>query len=477
MVSSSVREQIPARQPSPGLVSQTALRTRPQAAESPLKTSRRLYYALFAFNAVLILGFWWIGSGSQPVRSLGDLLNVAGRVTGLLGTYGVLWQLVLMARVPWLEAAFGLEKLAVLHRWNGYTALGLLVAHAVFQTAGYQLLDGLGAAAQIGDFISAYDGLLAACVGLILLVGVVGASIAISRRHLAYETWYFIHLYTYLGVALAFTHELAVGADFIANRAFVLYWWALYVAVAGCLLAFRVLKPLLRFDRHRFRVQRVEREAPGVFSIYVRGRDLSDFQAKAGQFLLWRFLDRARWWQSHPFSLSMAPNRRQLRLTVKAIGDFTSGLATLKPGTRVLVEGPFGQFTERGRLHSRALLIAGGIGITPLRALAEEMVAEGVDVCLLYRCRREQDIVFREELDRLAAHSQLRVEYVLSQGRGRSPAPQLGPDLLQQLVPDLLQREIYVCGPPGMRAAVHETLHRLGARDEQIHAEVFRLAP
>jgi predicted ferric reductase len=463
--------------PRPDPVSQAAVGSRPQPVEPSLKTRPRLYYALFAFNAVLILGFWWIGSGTQPVRSTGDLLNVLGRVTGLLGTYGVLWQLVLMARVPWLEAAFGLEKLAMLHRWNGYAAFGLLVAHAIFQTLGYQLLDGLGTVAQIGDFIAAYDGLLGAIVGLLLLAAVVSVSIAISRRRLAYETWYFIHLYTYLGIALAFSHELAVGADFIANRAFVFYWWVLYIAVAGCLLAFRVLNPLLRFDRHRFQVQRVQREAPGVFSIYVRGHDLSDFETKAGQFLLWRFLDRRRWWQSHPFSLSMAPNRRQLRLTVKAIGDFTSGVATLKPGTRVLIEGPFGQFTERHRLGSGALLIAGGIGITPLRALAEEMVAEGVDVCLLYRCRREEDIVFRDELDRLAEHSQLRVEYLLSHGRGRSPAPQLGPELLRRLVPDLLQREIYVCGPPGMRTTVRESLRRLGAREEQIHAEVFRLAP
>jgi predicted ferric reductase len=458
-------------------VSQTALGTGLQPVEPTLKTSPRFYYALFAFNAVLVLGFWWISTGTQPLRSSGDLLNALGRITGLLGTYGVLWQLVLMARVPWLEAAFGLERLAVLHRWNGYASFGLLVAHAIFQTLGYQVLDGLGTVAQIRDFITAYDGLLAAIIGLLLLLAVVGVSIAISRRRLAYETWYFIHLYTYLGIALAFSHELAVGADFIANRAFVFYWWALYIVVAACLLAFRVLKPLLRFERHRFQVQRVQREAPGVVSIYIRGRDVSDFQTKAGQFLLWRFLDRRRWWQSHPFSLSMAPNRRHLRLTVKAIGDFTSGVATLKPGTRVLVEGPFGQFTERGRARSRALLIAGGIGITPLRALAEEMVAEGVDVCLLYRCRREQDIVFRNELDRLAEDSQMRVEYLLSNGHAHRRPDQLGPELLRQLVPDVLQRDIYVCGPPGMRATVRESLHRLGARDEQIHSEVFRLTP
>ncbi len=459
-------------------MSQTAaLGTRRQPGVPPLKNSPRLYYALFVFNAALIVGFWWVSTGTGPVRSSGNLLNALGRVTGLLGTYGILWQLVFMARVPWLEAAFSLEKLAVLHRWNGYGALGLLAAHTIFQTLGYQLLDGLGTVAQVGDFVTAYDGLLAAIIGFLLLVAVVGASITISRRRLAYETWYFIHLYTYLGIALAFSHELAVGADFIASRAFAFYWWALYIVVAGCLLAFRVLKPLRRFDRHRFQVQRVKREAPGVFSIYVRGRHLSEFEAKAGQFLLWRFMDHRRWWQSHPFSLSMAPNQSHLRLTVKAIGDFSSGVSSLKPGTPVLVEGPFGQFTERGRFHSRVLLVAGGIGITPLRALAEEMLWEGVDVCLLYRCRSERDVIFRDELDRLAEHPQLRVQYLLSEHGWRHHADQLGPDVLVQLVPDLREREIYVCGPAGIRSTVRDSLRRLGVRDQQIHSEVFRISP
>jgi predicted ferric reductase len=355
--------------------------------------------------------------------------------------------------------------------------LGLLAAHAIFQTVGYQLLDGLTAVAQLADFITAYEGLLAAIVGLLLLVGVVGLSIAITRRRLAYETWYFIHLYTYLAIALAFSHELATGADFIANRAFVFYWCLLYAAAAACLVGFRVLRPLLRFESHRFRVQRVQKEAPGVFSIYVKGRNLAEIQARAGQFILWRFLDRHRWWQSHPFSLSTAPNRRYLRLTVKAIGDFSSTVSTLKPGTPVLIEGPFGQFTEPERYCSKALLIAGGIGITPLRALAEEMVSEGVDVCLLYRCRRQQDIVFRNELEHLGQGSQLRVEYLLSGRWGRRAGDPLGPQALLQLAPDLMQREVFVCGPPGMQKAVLQSLRRLGAPAGQVHSEVFRLSP
>src|ERR1700716_3182481 len=156
----------------------------PGTATRPLWSHRELYYALFAGNALLVLLFWWTATGGQPVRSAGDALNALGRVTGLLGTYLVLWQLLLMTRQPWLDAAFGLDRLAVLHRWNGYLALGLLIAHAVFQTLGYQLVDGLGTVAQLADFVTAYDGVLPAIAGLVLLVAVVAISITVTRRHL-----------------------------------------------------------------------------------------------------------------------------------------------------------------------------------------------------------------------------------------------------------------------------------------------------
>jgi predicted ferric reductase len=449
----------------------------PRAADRPLWTHRELYYAIFAGNALLVLLFWWVGTGDQAPRSPGDVLNAVGRVTGLLGTYLVLWQLLLMTRQPWLDAAFGLDRLAVLHRWNGYLALGLLLAHALFQTLGYQLIDRLGTLDQLGDFVNAYDGLLPAIAGLLLLVLVVGISVTIVRRRLAYETWYFVHLYTYLAIALAFGHELATGADLIANRAFVVYWWLLYGVVAACLLGFRVALPLARLHRHRFRVERLQREAAGVVSIYIGGRQLDRLRTEAGQFMFWRFLDRERWSQAHPFSLSMAPGGGQLRLTVKRIGDFSGRVSAIRPGTPVLVEGPFGGFTGRAATRPRVLLLAGGIGITPLRALAEEMSTEGRDVCLVYRCRREQDVVFRDELQRLAARSNVRVEYVLSERQGRrggGPGP-LAPAALRRLVPDVVERDVFVCGPAAMTRLVVDSLHRLGVPSSQVHTEAFRL--
>jgi predicted ferric reductase len=433
-------------------------------------------YAVFAINTVVVLAFWWLSSGFEITRTASDAFNGLGRVTGLLGTYLVLWQLLFMARLPWLEKAFGLERMAVLHKWNGYLVIALLIAHAVFQTLGYQLGDGKDVAAQLGDFITSYDGLLAAIVSLGLFIVVVVASVTIAARHLAYETWYFIHLYAYLAVVLAFSHQLATGVDFAGNPAFVWYWCFLYGVVGASILLYRVVGPLATFRRHRFRVQAVEREARGVFSVYISGRDLDQFEAEAGQFAIWRFLDGTRWWQAHPFSISAIPDGRRLRITVKNIGDFTSGVHSLKPGTPILVDGPFGKFTERPA-NRKVLLIAGGIGITPIRPLAEEMAADGFDVRVLYRAHSEGHLVFKKEMDVLSASLGVRVDYLVTQaGSNRSSrAAWFSPTNLARLVPDISDRVVYVCGPPGMMTAVRASLNALGVPSDQVRTEAFRL--
>src|SRR4029079_5748700 len=183
------------------------------------------------------------------------------------------------------------------------------------------------------------DGLVPAIAALLLLIAVAGLSMSAARRRLSYQTWYFIHLYAYLAVALAFAHELTVGIDFLRAPLSVAYWWTLYAVVAVALLYYRVATPLVRYDRHRFRVERVEREAHEAISIYVSGRDVAALPFEAGQFFLWRFVDGTRWFHAHPFSLSSGPGARPLRFTTKSIGDFTAGLPQLRRGTPVIVEG------------------------------------------------------------------------------------------------------------------------------------------
>jgi predicted ferric reductase len=436
-----------------------------------------LLAAVFAVNGLAILAFWWFSSGSLPVRGAADLLNVLGRLTALAGTYLVLWQLLLISRVPWTERAIGMERNLRLHRLNAYLALGLIGAHAVFQTAGYMAGDGLSAVAQTADFISHYEGLLMAIVALALMLGVVLVSIGLPRRQVSYETWYFIHLYVYLAVALAFLHQLTTGLDFIHNPWFAGYWIALYVVVASAVLGFRIAQPLARWRRHNLQVLETVREASRTTSIYVGGEGLDRIRYRPGQFMIWRFLDRRRWSQAHPFSLSSVPNADHLRLTVRANGDFSKDVAALRPGTPVLVEGPFGSFTIDACRGDKALLVAAGIGITPLRALAEEMGERGMDVCLIYRVRRAQDVVFGGELHDLQTALGVRVEILIREldAKRKSPsADWLRPHNLVRLVPDIRDRDVFVCGPAAMLADARRSLEALGLEPDRVHVEVFR---
>jgi predicted ferric reductase len=446
-------------------------RTRPAGFQAGVVVA-----VIFATGGALLLVFWLFATGSQPVSGLADFLNVLGRLTGLAGTYLVLWQLVLLSRIPWLEDAIGMERGLRLHRLNAYASLGLIGAHAVFQTLGYMLGDGLGVIGQLADFINHYQGALMAIVALLLMLGVVAVSIGVPRRRLSYETWYFIHLYTYLAVALAFLHEVAIGSDFVNNPLFTAYWVLLYVAVACALVGFRVAMPLVRWWDHRFHVLETVQEASRVTSVYVGGWDLERFRFKPGQFMIWRFLDGRRWSQAHPFSLSAVPNGDYMRMTVRAAGDFSGAIAALRPGTPVLVEGPFGRFTLDSCHGDKALLIAGGIGITPLRPLAEEMALEGMDVCLLYRVTSGRDIAFRDELEDLSATLGVRIEYlVAAEVRRREPSNEwLKPHRLHRMVPDARERDAFVCGPPQMIQDAIRSLEAIGVETDRIHTEVFR---
>jgi predicted ferric reductase len=403
--------------------------------------------ALALLNAIVVVALW----GTHDIHDTATLLTGLGRLCGLLGAYLALVQLLLMARIPGLD----LERLVRVHRWNGFACLTLLLGHAALIVAGYTIGDRVSLWAQIERLITGYPGVITAVAGLVALIAVTVTSAVIVRRRLRYETWYFVHLYAYLGVALAFSHQLATGSDFVGRPGARAYWYGLYAVTLGSLVVFRLLYPLARSAWHRLEVTRVVDEAPGVVSLEIGGRRLDRLRARPGQFFTWRFLTRRHWWEAHPFSLSAAPDGRRLRITVKGLGDYSTSLRDLTPGTRVIVEGPFGGFRTGGR---RVALIAGGVGITPIRALLEELRG---DVVVVYRASREEDVILRSELDQLA-----NVHYVV----GREP---LSPERLLELVPDLAERDVFVCGPPAMTEALRDSLGRTGVPRRRVFVERF----
>jgi predicted ferric reductase len=420
-----------------------------------------------------VLAMWWVDTPASSLAGLASKVTAAGRITGLLGTYLVLVEVVLMGRIPWLDRLIGMDRLAVWHRRNGEYAIWLLVAHTVLTIWGYAVADHTAVAHETGTVLLSYPDVLAAtfALGLLITVGIVSARAA--RRRLRFETWYFIHLYTYLAIALSFAHQLATGNDFINHPANRFVWVTLYLLCLGLLVAYRAVIPVRNALRHRLRVASVVEEAPGVVSIYVTGRRLEELRAAAGQFFLWRFLTSRGWWQAHPFSLSAAPNPEWLRIMVKAAGDFTAHLQSIPPGTRVMAEGPYGAFTEARRTRRKVLLVGGGVGIAPLRSLMEDLSARPGDITLLYRARRREDLAFRQEIDTLAATRGANVHYLV--GSRRKAANSFDPQALRTLVPRIASHDVYLCGPPAMKVQAIAGLRAAGVPRRHIHVEDFEL--
>jgi ferredoxin-NADP reductase len=358
---------------------------------------------------------------------------------------------------------------------GGRYVVSLAVAHTLLIIWGYSVSAHTGLVHQTWSLLTTYPDVLMATValGLLVVVGVVSARAA--RRRLRYETWHFIHLYTYLAVALMFSHQFSTGADFVSSVQNRVLWSAMYIGVGAALLWYRFVVPLVNLGRHVMHVEAVVPEAPGVISVYIRGRNLHWLRAESGQFFRWRFLTRELWYAANPYSLSAAPWNDRMRITVKVSGEHSAALAHLKPGTRVLAEGPYGSFTASLRSRRKVLLIGAGVGITPLRALFETIPGNPGDVTLVYRASTADDLVLQAELNEIARVRGAQVHYLLSRPAhgNRERHDPLHADRLRRLIPDIEHHEVYLCGPDALTEALRATLRSLGVPARHIHHESF----
>ncbi|HEX6508318.1 MAG TPA: ferredoxin reductase family protein [Chloroflexota bacterium] len=427
---------------------------------------------MFLANAAVIVWLWLNGGGVSAVHSWATLLTSLGRITGLLGAYLLLVQVLLIARLRFLESLAGFDRLTIWHRLNGKVCLYLILAHVVLITVGYTLTDRISIGAEISALLGSYPGMVTATIGTALIVLVVVTSFVIVRQRIRYEAWYLVHLLTYLGILLSWFHQLPTGNEFITNPTASSYWTGLYLVTLALLVVYRLMQPTLSNLRFRMRVAEVVPEGQGVVSIRISGRNLQSLNARAGQFFLWRFLTWTRWWESHPFSLSEAPGGRSLRITVKDSGDFSGAIGSIKPGTLLVAEGPFGVFTDAVRRREKVALFAGGIGITPVRALVEDMPG---DLALVYRVIREEDIVFGEELEQLARRRGFALHLVVGHHAAPGGERLMSPEHLTELIPDIAEREVYVCGPPRMADYIEKNVEDAGVSRKYIHIERFAL--
>ena len=454
-------------------------------ARQPTRAHRALWrvaaIAIIWATSLFVTALWVSGGGIQAIVRLdAESLNTIGRLTGLVSANLLLYQVLLMARVPVFERGFGRDGITRMHRKVGFWSFWLMFAHIILLVLGYAALAAVNPFVQLWDFVWNYPGMLLATAGSILLVMVVVTSIRRARRALRYESWHLLHLYAYLGVGLAIPHMLWTGADFVASPAATVYWWGLWIVAAASVVLFRIGVPLWRSARHGIRVESVTQDGPRTVTVRMSGRRLGRLHAEAGQFFVWRFRDGPGWTRGHPFSLAAAPTDHGLVIAARVIGDGTSRMTALQPGTKVMIEGPYGHLTGRARSARKLLMIGAGAGVAPLIAILEAEPYETGEATLLTRDHSAEDAMGRSAVGSLVAGRGL-VHRTLNGPRGRTGATWLpathsswrGPDLIRYLAPDLENYDVFLCGPIPWMNSVTADLRAAGVTPERIHSEAF----
>jgi predicted ferric reductase len=438
----------------------------------------RLGSACTLWLGLLLITYWWVADGGVTDLAHWDSgLTSLGRVAGLWAANLLLVQVLLMSRLPPLEHAYGRDRLARTHRVIGFLSFSLMITHIVLIIGGYAAGQWSAVLSTIWELITAYGGMLLAVAGTLCLIMVVLTSLKAARRRLRYESWHLLHLYGYLGVGLALPHQLWTGQDFLRSPGATLYWWTLWAAAAAAIMVWRVGLPLWRSARHGLRVAGVARESSDVVSVYLTGRRLERLPLRAGQFINVRFFRRPGWTRANPFSLSLAPNGHTLRITAKILGEGSARLAYLRPGTRVLFEGPYGRLSSRTRTQRRMVLAGAGVGITPLRALAEGLDYAPGEAIMLQRFTAEP--LFTRELQALAAERGLQVVHLpgprCKANSVLGPAAQGLPELiaLRRWIPDIADRDVFICGPSAWTDGFERLVLAAGIPADQIHTESF----
>ncbi len=440
---------------------------RPAPLPRPAVGQAAVVAALLGLLAVVILGIASESSADLHVR--GGVAIFVGGMAGIVGMYLALVQLVLISRIPQLERILGQDGLLRWHRRVGPWPISLLVLHAIVTTIGFAQAARTGPLHELSVFLRSFPDMLAATVGLALMVMAGVASISALRRRMRRETWWVIHLYMYLALALSFAHVLALGPTFVRHPLTQAVWVVVWASTAGVVLTYRFVLPVARSLRYRLRVAEIHQEAPGVVSVICTGRHLDRLRIAGGQFFAWRFLTKGLWWQAHPYTVSALPRPPYLRLTIRQVGDHSKAVARLRAGTRIAIEGPYGAVTPEVRRHTKVVLVAGGIGITSIRAVLEDLPKSARPVVIM-RAPSDGQLVLRDETAALVSKLGGKLHELVGP-RSSTGSPR---QFLRRLVPDLHQRDLYVCGPPGFVQEVVGAARALGLPRQCVHYEEYQ---
>ena len=394
-----------------------------------------------------------------------------GVLLGFLGLAVLNIQFVITGRFRWFAEGFGLDNLLQFHKQTGIFALLLVLAHpAVLVVADPQYWAFLDPRVNFPRAAA----LTVVTVGSLVLVA---STLWRLTFRLSYEQWRLVHGLLSFGILfLGLAHVLMVGhySDSTWKK-------TVFIGMSGgamyLIVHSRFVRPLA-MRRRPYRIAGVRPERNDSWTLLIEPDGHSGLRFRPGQFVWLTVGDTPFSLQQHPFSISSGASWKTIELTIKKLGDFTATVDAIQPGTRAWLEGPYGSFTREGDPGEGVVMIAGGVGITPVMSMLRSAHDAGdeLPIILIYGNTSRKTILFRRELDEMQSLPWLTVIHVLEEPpeawTGETGFIDRG--ILDRHLPvNFRDCQYFICGPALMIDLVEPALHGKRVPARQIHSERF----
>lgn len=394
---------------------------------------------------------------------------------GFIGLAMIALQFALTARINRIESSYGIDIILQFHRYISLVAFTLIIIHPLILFINEPETLGLL------NFFQAPWRARFAVIGTLALIILVITSIWRKRLGIPYEEWRIAHgILAVSAVGFGIAH--AVGVGYYLNLFWKIVLWSAVAVLALLLLIYvRLVKPWL-MTRKLYLVEEVIPQRGDVWTLALRPRGHEGITFQPGQFA-WITLEISPFrMREHPFSMSSSGDHAErLEFSIKALGDFTKTIKDVKPGTKAFLDGPYGTFTiDKYWDAAGFVLVAGGIGITPMMSMLVTACERKDDrpFLLIYGSKTWEDITFREELEALKDELDLRIVHVL-----REPPEDwegekgyVDKELLEKYLPTHPgSRQYFICASPKMMDQVEAAFYELDVPVTHVHMEHFNL--
>lgn len=433
-----------------------------------------IFFGIYFFLVTLPLNTAVISTPSRTGVTL--IVNIAVGA-GFIGYALMALEFALIARIRPAAQPFGQDALQLFHNWMGILALGLLLAHPILL-----ILSGYPANCWLNPFSScANQHTVSAAISLYALVLLILTAVFRKPLRIKYEIWQVAHgLLAIFVLWASLDHILALGR--FSSTPIMRATWLLYgVIVAGLIVWYKILQPIFNWNK-RWEVVENKAERGDARTLVLKPVGHIGFSFEPGQYA---WIKRGRTplgFGQHPISFSsngdVEPGGK-IAFTIKNLGDWSGEVVpNIQPGTHMWVDGPHGVLSADREQGMGYVLIAGGVGITPMYSICQTLAGRGDvrPVLLFYGARDHESSTFREEFDRLQEQMNLQVIYVLEHPQEGWQGEQgyINADILQRYLPEQYRRFVYfICGPEPLMNAMELALPKLGIPPEKVLSERF----